>query len=122
MGDESNVVGLAIGVEHNRKMYSFIIARDNEHEASKNLNVNGALIADMARCAKESGCGEYDLGGGTEGIIEFKRQMGGRREPYASVTVEHRLYAPAFVLWEGLKQSRKWRPSLSPFSTHSEDG
>jgi len=116
MGHESNVVGMAIGIEHNRRMYSFIIARDNEHELSRGLNVNGVLIADMARRAKEIGCRQYDLGGGTDGIIEFKSRMGARKETYANVTADHRAYRAALLCWEGLKKSRSWRPSWSPFT------
>jgi hypothetical protein len=118
MGDRSNVVGMAIGIGHNRIMYSFIIARDNEHEDSQRLNVNGVLIADMARCAKEIGYSQYDLGGGTDGIIEFKTHMGARKESYANVTADHLAYSAAFLCWEGLKRSRGWRLPSRPPADH----
>ena len=122
MGDESNVVGMAIGIGHNRVMYSFIIARDNEHQDSQRLNVNGVLIADMARRAKEIGYRQYDLGGGTDGIIEFKTHMGAHKETYANVTANHLAYSPAFFCWEALKRSRGWRlpsrPSSRPPANH----
>jgi hypothetical protein len=89
-------------------MYSFVIARDNEHELTQGLNVNGVLIADQARYAREIHCNEYDLGGGTEGIIEFKRRMGARKETFANVTADHFGYKAAFLCWEGLTKSRKW--------------
>jgi hypothetical protein len=108
IGSASNVVGMAIGITHNHRMYSFIIAKDNEDEASKNLNVNGVLITEMARRAKEIGCTHYDLGGGTPGIIDFKRRMGSRTAPYANVTTAHPAYTAAFLCWEGLKRFREW--------------
>ena len=122
MGEETNVVGLAIGIGHNQIMYSFIIARDNEHEESQRLNVNGVLIADMARCAKASGYRHYDLGGGTDGIIEFKTHMGARRETYANVTANHLAYSAAFGCWESLKRSRGWRLPSKPWTNRASVG
>src|SRR5207302_3744865 len=62
------------------------------------------LITDMAAKAKAKGCSDFDLGGGTAGIIDSKVRLGSRCHSYVDLQVTHPWYRSLFNLWEYRKK------------------
>ena len=84
--DNNEIAGMMIAISHpaTRKTYSWMIARRTD---LGNLQVSGALIADMAAVAAGMGSEGLGLGGGTKGIKKFKQRMGGQPTEYLNVRV-----------------------------------
>ena len=85
------VVGMMVAITHplTEQTYSWAIARDPNYG---NLQISGALIADMGAIATREGSVVLDLGGGTEGIKEFKSRMGAETAEYANIMIADRRY------------------------------
>ncbi len=81
-------VGVLVALTDTESAYSAWYTRTYD-ERFKNIPVLEALIAQMSKEAQEKGLKKYDLGGGTPGIIEFKKRMGASPIPYAHIDITH---------------------------------
>jgi Acetyltransferase (GNAT) domain len=97
-------VGMMVAITHpsTGQTYSWAIAREPGFD---NLQVSGALIADMGAIAAREGSKEFDLGGGTEGIKEFKRRLGGEPAEYTDIRVSDRRYKIAQAAHEKFSEA-----------------
>ena len=102
LNSSNQPVGMAIGLVHDGVVYSLLLVRD--YTVAKSFNVTARLITDMAAQATAKGCSDFDLGGGTAGIIDSKVRLGSRCHSYVDMQVTHPWYRPLFNLWEYRKK------------------
>jgi hypothetical protein len=90
------VLGMLLCLTDRCRAHSLWYAKDYANPLARKLAVEESLIADMAVRARALGCKEYDLGGGPEGIKEFKRRLGAEPRSYVYVKVTHPRYRLPF--------------------------
>lgn len=85
---DGKTIGTLVAINDGSSAYSSWYSRSYD-EAHRNLPILETLVAKMAQNAQQRGLTSYDLGGGTDGIIEFKRRMGASTGTYKYVHTVH---------------------------------